>query len=203
MAELTTADSIRQTLGKPREQALKKIYSHLNPRMLEFISRSPLVMLSSIDEDGWPTVSPRGDAPGFVKNQGKQTLLIPEYKGNKLAFTLHNLLNNPKLALLFVMPGVHEVLRVQGTGRLIKDAKTCQQLASSTQPALLVTEVLVDKAYFHCGKALMRSHAWHQSEWPEPMKVSLGTEVAENIGESEEFVRDYDEGVEGRYLTDI
>ena len=203
MTELNTASAIRETLGEPKVNALKKMYSHLNPRMLEFISRAPLMMLCSIDEDGWPTISPRGDAPGFVKSQGIHTLLIPDYKGNKLAFSLHNLLNNNKLALLFTLPGVNEVLRVQGTAKILKKTALCEQLASSTQPALLVIEVSVDKAYFHCGKALLRSHAWQKEYWPEPMKVSLGSEVAENINEGEAFINAYDKGVKERYVTDI
>ena len=203
MSLVTEAKEIRQAIGEPREHALKKIYPSLNPRMLEFIARSPLMMLCTLDEEGWPTISPRGDAAGFVKSEGSQTLLIPEYKGNKLAFSLHNLLSNNKLSLLFTLPGVNEVLRVQGSGRILKDASLCERLASDTQPALLVIEVLVDKAYFHCGKAMLRSHAWQPEYWPEPMKVSLGGEVAENIEASEEFVKEYDKGVQGRYLTDI
>ena len=203
MKELNTARQIQQAIGQPREHALKKIYSYLNPRMLEFIQRSPLMMMSSIDEAGWPTISPRGDAAGFVKSEGHQTLLIPEYKGNKLAFSLHNLLSNNKLALLFTIPGVNEVLRVQGSARILKDTQLCERLASATQPALMVVEVLVHKAYFHCGKAMLRSHAWQSEHWPEPMAISLGTEVAENIKAHDEFVSDYDKGVNERYVTDL
>lgn len=203
MRELKTASEIQQALGQPREHALKKIYSYLNPRMLEFISRSPLMMMCSVDEEGWPTISPRGDAAGFVKSKDNQTLLIPEYKGNKLAFSLHNLLGNNKLALLFTIPGVNEVLRVQGSARILKELQLCERLASASQPALLVIEVLVDKAYFHCGKAMLRSHAWQSGHWPEAMTISLGAEVAQNIEADDEFVKEYDEGVHGRYLTDI
>ena len=203
MSELNTAQEIQQAIGHPREHALKKIYTYLNPRMFTFIERSPLMMLSSIDEAGWPTISPRGDAAGFVKSEGNQTLLIPEYKGNKLAFSLNNILTNNKLALLFTIPGVNEVLRVQGSGRILKEAQLCEKLASASQPALLVIEVMVDKAYFHCGKAMLRSHAWQSDQWPAPMTISLGTEVAENIGADEAFAKEHDKGVNERYVTDI
>ncbi len=203
MSVLNEAKEIRQAIGEPREHALKKIYSSLNTRMLEFINRSPLMMLSTVDDEGWPMISPRGDAAGFVKSEGSQTLLIPEYKGNKLAFSLHNLLLNNKMSLLFTVPGVNEVLRVQGCGRILKDSKQCERLASATQPALLVIEVSVDKAYFHCGKAMLRSHAWQPDHWPVPMNVSLGGEVAENIEASDDFAKEYDKGVQGRYISDI
>ncbi|MEH6345368.1 MAG: MSMEG_1061 family FMN-dependent PPOX-type flavoprotein [Bermanella sp.] len=203
MEELNSLDAIRAVLGEPRSTALKKIYSELNPRMTEFISRSPLIMMSTVDEDGWPTISPRGDVPGFVQSQDSGTLLIPEYKGNKLAFSLQNLLVNNKVALLFTLPGVSEVLRVHGTCRILKDPELCRQLASSSQNALMVIEVRVINAYFHCGKAMLRSQAWNSKAWPEPMKVSLGLEVAENTKQDNEFAADYDKGVNERYVTDL
>jgi len=203
MAELNSLEAIRAVLGEPRSTALKKIYTELNSRMKEFISRSPLVMMSTVDEEGWPTISPRGDAPGFVHSPDPATLLIPEYKGNKLAFSLQNLLVNNKVALLFTLPGVSEVLRVHGTCRILKDSELCQQLASNSQAALMVIEVSVVNAYFHCGKAMLRSQAWNSDAWPEPMKVSLGLEVAENSKQPKEFAADYDKGVNERYVTDL
>jgi len=203
MKELKNFVDIRAAIGEPNPVASKKIYSFLNERMTHFISSSPLMMLSTVDSDGFPTISPKGDEAGFVQVTDQNTLLIPELRGNKLAFSLANIVEHDKVALIFLVPGTVESLRVHGTCRILKGDKICQSLASKSHNALLIMEIKVTNAYFHCGKAFLRSKTWQTDSWLEKIKISFGQEIANNTGESSEFANNLDTGVKERYITDL
>ena len=203
MEVLSTFEEIREVIGEPNPVASKKIYSFLNDRMTNFVSSSPIMMLSTVDSDGFPTISPKGDQAGFVKILDNNTLLIPELRGNKLAVSLSNIVQQNKVALIFLVPGTVESLRVHGTCRLLKGNEICKSLASNSHQALLVMEVKVTNAYFHCGKAFLRSKTWQQDSWSEKLKISFGQEIADNTGENSEFVETLDAGVQKRYVTDL
>ena len=183
MEILNSFEDVRNVIGEPNPVANKKIYYFLNDRMTNFISLSPMMMLSTLDSDGFPTISPKGDDAGFVRAVDKNTLLIPELRGNKLAFSLSNIVEQNKVALIFLVPGTNESLRVHGTCRLLTGDDICKSLASKSHQALLVMEVKVSNAYFHCGKAFLRSKTWQADSWREKIKISFGREIAENTGD--------------------
>ncbi|MCE2570368.1 MSMEG_1061 family FMN-dependent PPOX-type flavoprotein [Motilimonas eburnea] len=201
--QLASFDQVRDVLGEPNPLAAKKIYDKLNPRMQAFISTSPLVMLSTVDEMGFPTISPKGDEAGFVKVCDEYTLLLPELRGNNLAFSMQNILTtNNKVGLIFLRPGTMETLRVHGCCRL-RNTEPSDEVAGVTHRALMVLEIAVDSAYFHCGKAFLRSKIWDVNTYLAPMKISFGTEIAENTGKDAAFVEQADAGVKERYKTDL
>jgi PPOX class probable FMN-dependent enzyme len=203
MIEVENEDQLLDIIGSPNPMASKKIYSFLNPRMIDFIKKSPILMLSTVDELGFPTISPKGDKAGFVKvdNQGK--ILIPELRGNKLAFSLNNILQRPQVALYFLVPGSMETLRIHGECRLVTGEMICKKLASESHNALLVLEVTVINAYFHCAKALLRSQLWESNTWPDPIKISFGKEIAENSGADEQFIVQVDGVVSSHDKSDL
>ena len=203
MIEINNEAQLREIIGTPNPIASKKIYKHLNTRMLEFIEKSPLLMLSTVDEFGFPTISPKGDKAGFVKVDKQGRLLIPELRGNKLAFSLTNILQKPQVALFLLVPGSMETLRIHGECKLVTGELICKKLASDSHNALLVLEVSVKNAYFHCAKALLRSQLWQSKTWPDPIKISFGKEIAENSGADEQFIKQVDEAVAGRYITEL
>lgn len=200
---ISTFDEVREILGSPNANLEKKIYRYLNPRMVRFIEHSPLVFISTIDSEGFPTISPKGDHPGFVKVEGTSTLYLPERKGNKLAFSFQNILQGSKAALLFIVPGTHEVLRVQGGCELLNDTEINRQLASHSHDALLVNRFTVDTCYFHCGKALLRSQLFSPDLVLEDMQISFGLELSDNGGFDRCEADAFDLGVKGRYRTDL
>jgi PPOX class probable FMN-dependent enzyme len=203
MIEITNEAQLRDIIGTPNPMASKKIYPFLNPRMLDFIEKSPLLMLSTVDEFGFPTISPKGDKAGFVKVNKQGKLLIPELRGNKLAFSLNNILQHPQVALFLLVPGSMETLRIHGECKLVTGELICKKLASDSHSALLVLEITVKNAYFHCAKALLRSQLWQSNTWPDPIKISFGREIAENSGADDQFIKQVDEAVAGRYITDL
>ncbi len=203
MARISTVEALRSIIGTPNELVPLKIHHELNDPAIAFIGKSPMFMLSTADAKGLPTVSPKGDLPGFVRVEDRYTLLIPERKGNKLIFSLTNVLSNPHVGLLFLLPGTDETLRVQGSAELLDDADACQRLAARGSPALLVMRVRVTECYFHCAKSFLRSRVWEQESWPQKMRISFGCEIVENAGMASSDIEAFDQGVAHRYQTDL
>jgi len=203
MHEITNEVQLRAIIGAPNPMTEKKIYSFLNQRMTDFIAKSPLMMISTVGQDGFPTISPKGDKPGFVQINKQGRLLIPELRGNKLAFSLTNILEHPQVSLFFLVPGSLETLRVQGECRLLTSEMLCKKLASYSHNALLILEVTVTNAFFHCAKSLLRSQLWESATWPDPIKISFGKEIAENSGADKQFIKQVDKRVACRYITEL
>src|SRR5579859_1533513 len=153
MAKIESTAALRALIGSPSSMVGHKIHAELNARAIAFIARSPMMMLSTCDGQGRVSVSPKGDPAGFVHVEDSRTLLIPERKGNKLIFSLTNILTNPGIGLIFLVPGTCETLRVRGEAELLDDAALCARVPARGNKALLVIRVRVTECYFHCAKA--------------------------------------------------
>lgn len=200
---IETIEQLRAVLGHPNETTQAKICSRLTSQAIEFVRRSPLLILATADRNGMPTASPKGDAPGFVHVQGDDTLLIPERLGNKLASSFRNLLDNPRAGLFFFVPRCVETLRISGTAELLHDAALAEQLQAMGKPALLTMRVRVTEAYFQCGKALIRSSFWKPESWPAETAISFGREIGDNLGKGAVFASELDARVQQRYCDSL
>jgi PPOX class probable FMN-dependent enzyme len=139
-------------------------------------------VLSTADAAGNIDASPKGDAPGFVLIEDEQTLVIPDRPGNKLAYGHLNILANPKVGVLFMIPGTPETLRVNGQASLTADPDLLGQLAARGKPATLAIRIQVEECFFHCAKAFIRSALWKPESWPERQKISFGRMLAKSLG---------------------
>ena len=146
----------------------------MDERVRAFIAEAPFLVMSTSDGDGRTDASPKGDAPGFVLVEDDRTLVIPERQGNTLAFGLTNILANPLVGLLFVIPGTTETLRVNGRAELAVDPELLERLAARGKPAVLGMRVHVEQVFFHCAKAFIRSQLWKQETWPPKRQISFG-----------------------------
>lgn len=182
--------------GDPHPIVPHKLFDALEPRALEFIGQSPFLLLSTSDRDGHQDVSPKGDGPGFVWVEDENTLWIPDRPGNKLAFGHKNILENPHIGLLFLIPGTEETLRVNGTAELHADPELLERLAARRRPAVLAIRVAVEECFFHCAKAFKRAKLWKRDSWPERFRISFGELLAPRMGGGETEVRMIDEAVE-------
>ena len=147
--------------------------------------------------------TPKGDGPGFVAIEDERTLLIPERKGNKLIQGLQNILATGRVALVFLVPGTEETLRVHGRAELTADPAVLARLEERGQPALLAIRVHVEQVFFHCAKAFKRSKLWQPDTWPEKLRISFGTMLAKRLGAGADAAQKIDAAVEEDYRTGL
>jgi PPOX class probable FMN-dependent enzyme len=158
---VTDESELRDVIAWPADGATLKIADHINELTRQFIERSPFVCVATARPDGGLDVSPRGDPPGFVRVLDPHTLLLPERPGNRIADTLTNLLRDPRIALLFLIPGVCDTFRVTGEAVLVRDAELLAPTAIEGKVPKLGLLISVHQAYTQCAKALIRSDLWN------------------------------------------
>ena len=203
MPTITTLTDLRALVGDSLPVVAHKFHKKLNSAARAFIARSPLAFLATADAEGRPCVSPKGDGPGVATVESDTVLLLPERKGNRLVYSLQNVLVNPAVELILVVPGTSETLRVQGRATLIDDPVLCARLHSRGRPALLVMRIDVSRCYFHCAKSLLRAGVWDPTTGGEEIRVSFGREIAEEGGLDPAAVANFDAGVRERYRQDV
>jgi len=192
---IDSLEQLRTLYPAAKERSVKKQLSALDVHCRRFIELSPFVVLASGGPAGAMDASPRGGAPGFVKVRDDKTLLIPDAPGNNRLDTLENIIGTGKLGLFFMVPGVDETLRVNGSARLSTDAKLLGLFSAEKRQPRLVIEVAVAEAYLHCAKALMRSKLWDPASLVERSVLpTMGQMLNKQIGvdapaETEEEMR--------------
>lgn len=177
---IQTIEQLRGLYAPAKERAVKKQLSALDAHCHRFIALSPFVVLSSIGLDQILDASPRGGAPGFVKSVDAHTLLIPDSPGNNRLDTLENIIHTGKVGMLFLIPGMDETLRVNGTASLSVAPADLEQCTTEVRAPKLVIKVVVSQAYLHCAKAFMRSKLWDsQSHIERSLLPSMGEMINE------------------------
>ena len=156
---ITNVEALEAIYGEPVKQALVKEIDHISDHYRTFIERSPFMVLSSVAEEGLDC-SPRGDPPGFVRVIDEKTVIIPDRRGNNRIDTLRNIVRDPRVSLLFLVPGVGETLRINGRARISVDPDLCISFDMNGKTPRSVIIVTADRVYFQCQKALARSRLW-------------------------------------------
>jgi PPOX class probable FMN-dependent enzyme len=200
---ITSVEQLRGIIGEPSPLVSHKLWKTLEPAAIEFIQRSPFLLLATADAAGNQDVSPKGDGPGFVTIENDTTLFIPDRKGNKLVFGLQNILANPQVGIVFLIPGTGETLRVNGTAELTADPAILERLSARGQPAAVAIRVTVRECFFHCAKAFLRSRLWQPEAWPPRHQISFGKLLAAKAGGDDRMARQIDEFVEQDYKTNL
>ncbi|HEX9447979.1 MAG TPA: pyridoxamine 5'-phosphate oxidase family protein [Dongiaceae bacterium] len=182
MPTIDTPESLRTYYGAPTARALKKQLPALDRHCRRFIALSPFLVMATSDAQGRADASPKGDAPGFVQVIDKKTLLIPDRIGNNRCDGLHNLLENPRIGLLFFLPGRDETLRVNGHAEIVIDPSVLQSLTAHGKAPRSAIRVGVEEAYMHCGKSVIRSDLWNTAKYVgKDAFPSLGQILADQI----------------------
>ena len=174
---------LRARYGERSERAVLKQLDHLDQHCRAFIALSPFLVIGTMGADGLGDVSPRGDAPGFVSVGDERTLVIPDRRGNNRTDTLLNLIDNTGVGLLFLVPGMNETLRVNGTARIVTDEGVLESLVAQGKLPRSALVVEVKEAYLQCAKALIRSRLWADDYRIERKSFpSLGQIITDQIG---------------------
>jgi uncharacterized protein len=166
-----TRQRLRELSKQPSTRANNKIIDHIDDICRRFIAACPFVIVASRGVDGHIDLSPKGDPAGFVAVLDDTTLAIPDRPGNHRLDTFDNLLTNPEIGLLFLIPGNGDTLRVSGKGRIVRDSSLQSRLAIDGRPPNLVLVVTVEQAFMHCPKCVVRSRLWMPEQWPDRSNV--------------------------------
>lgn len=178
-----TDAELRELYGSPSDLASRKSITRLDEHCRSFIALSPFLCLSTADTDGSADISPRGDAPGFVRVLDDNTLLIPDRLGNNRIDSLTNLIRNPHIGMLFLIPGVEETLRVNGVARIVLRSELLNQCAVGGKIPRTGILVTVREAFLQCAKALKRSRLWtDEYRIVRSQLASLGKMLVDQIG---------------------
>jgi uncharacterized protein len=190
---------LRELIGEPAALTCAKISNRLNAMTRLFVERSPFVCIATSDPAGNCDLSPRGDPAGFVRIVDERTLLLPERPGNRLADSLRNLLANPHIGLLFVVPGATDTFRVNGRATITTDKELLAPSVVEGKPPLLGILIDIDEAYTQCSKALLRSHLWDAERFIDPATMPTGGQVHRAIQGEAFDAEQYDQERAERY----
>jgi uncharacterized protein len=196
---ITSEAQLREIIGEPTALVVTKISDRLNDLTRQFIERSPFVCLGTASPDGGLDVSPRGDPAGFVRILAHRTLLIPERPGNSIADTLTNLLADPRVALLFLIPGVGDTFRVNGTAEIIDDPELLADSEVAGKVPRLGLLVSIEEAYTQCPKAIVRSELWNPERHIDRSVLPSSGAIFRSLNDPGFDAEEYDREREARY----
>jgi uncharacterized protein len=162
---------LRELIGEPTELARRKELDALDTHARAFIAQSPFLLMATADADGRCDVSPKGDAPGFVLVLDDRRLVVPDRPGNRRLDGMRNVLANPRVGLIFLIPGREETLRVNGRAWIVRDEALLDRCAVGGKRPQLALGVEAEEVFLHCAKAFKRSKLWQPAEWPDPASV--------------------------------
>lgn len=195
---IDTEDELRELLGEPSAVVVAKVSDRVNDLTRQFIERSPFVLLATSSPDGTCDVSPRGDPAAVARIVDERTLLLPERPGNRLADSLRNIVRNPHVGLLFLIPGVGDTLRVNGRARIVTDTELLEPLAVEGRVPALGLLIEIDEVFTHCSKAFIRSQLWDPQRYVDRSTLPSAGEIHRSLDPSFDAAR-YDEERAERY----
>jgi PPOX class probable FMN-dependent enzyme len=201
--EIESIETLREVIGTPKLSEELIMLDAVDEFAERFIARSPFLILSTADSAGNQDASPKGDAPGFVLIEDDKTLVIPDRPGNKLVKGHRNILENPRVGVLFMVPGTNETLRVNGRAVLTRDPQLLERLAARGRPAVLAIRIQLDECFFHCAKAFIRSQLWQPDAWGEQHRVSFGEIYAKKLGADASAAKSIEDAVQEDYRTEL
>jgi PPOX class probable FMN-dependent enzyme len=194
-----TESALRELIGTPSQLVAGKVADRLNDIFRRYIEESPFVCVATSSSDGRLDVSPRGDPAGFVRILDERTLLIPERPGNRIADTLTNVLDTGRIGLLFIVPGVGETFRVNGSAVLVDDEELLAPSAVEGKVPKLGILVTVEEAYTQCSKAFIRSDLWNAEKHVSPKTMPTTGQMLKAVSDPSLDVDEYERERAERY----
>lgn len=168
---ITSVEELRALVGEPLERSVRKEQTLLDEHCRRFIANSPYLLIATANAAGQCTVSPKGDDPGFVRVLDDQTLLIPDRSGNKRIDGLRNIVENPHVGLIFLIPNVRETLRVNGRACVVRDADLLAEMEARGKVPQLAIGVEIEQAFLHCPKSSIRADLWEAARRDDPRPI--------------------------------
>jgi uncharacterized protein len=190
LVEVTSEAELRELLGRPSQRAAIKVRSVLHERDREWLAASPFCLIGTAAGDGSCDVSPKGDPPGFTKVLDDTTIVIPDRAGNNRADGFANLFSNPRVGLLYLVPGRPDTLRINGRARLLRDAPFFDDMTVKGSRPKLALLVEIEEIFYHCPKAFLRSTLWDADTW-DPRALPSTARIVKSVqADTEETVEE-------------
>jgi len=200
--EITSDAELRAVMGAPLQRALDKDRQALTTEHRAWLAASPFCLVATSDATGACDVSPKGDPAGFVHVVDDTTLAIPERPGNRRADGFANILQNPRVGLIFVVPGRGDTLRVNGRATLLSDAPYADRLEVKGHRPVVILEVAVEQVFFHCAKAFLRSGLWDPTGWA-PEAVMSRARIAQSLERPDDSLEELERYYGTQYEQDL
>ncbi|MEZ2330612.1 pyridoxamine 5'-phosphate oxidase family protein [Mesorhizobium sp. RCC_202] len=178
MSLITSVEQLEALYGLPGEASIVKELDHVIPEYAAFIEASPFVALATSGPEGLDC-SPRGDLAGFVRMVDDKTLMMPDRRGNNRADSLKNIIRDPRVGLLFLVPGSGTTLRINGRAHITTDPELCASFIVDGKPARSVTVIAIDTVYFQCARAIVRSELWNSAKHVDPKSLPTPGQILE------------------------
>jgi PPOX class probable FMN-dependent enzyme len=192
MVEITSHDELRELLGAPLPRTASKDRTRLHERDKEWLAASPFCLIATAGADGSCDVSPKGDPPGFVTVLDDATIAIPDRPGNRRADGFHNVLGNPHVGLIHLVPGRDDTLRINGRARLVREAPFFDRMMVKGHRPILALVVEIEQIFFHCAKAFMRSSLWTPETW-NPSALPSRAEIVKTVQDPPETLEELEQ----------
>ncbi|MER6753412.1 pyridoxamine 5'-phosphate oxidase family protein [Micromonospora echinofusca] len=200
--EITSHEELRELLGAPMPRALAKERPVLHQRDRDWLAASPFCLVATAGADGSCDVSPKGDPPGFALVLDERTIAVPERPGNRRADGYRNILDNPHVGLIFLIPGRTDTLRINGRARLVRDAPWFDDMVVKGHRPVLAVVVEVEQIFYHCAKAFLRSELWQPENW-QPDALPSRAQLIKEVENPAESLADLERHYGPQYATTI
>ncbi|GAB3381039.1 pyridoxamine 5'-phosphate oxidase family protein [Micromonospora halotolerans] len=200
--EITSPEELAELLGAPTQRARDKERTVLHQRDREWLAASPFCLIATAGADGSCDVSPKGDPAGFTLVLDETTIAIPERPGNRRADGYRNILANPHVGLIFLIPGRTDTLRINGRARLVTDAPYFADMVVKGHRPVLAVEVAIEQIFYHCAKAFLRSELWRPETW-QPDALPTRARLVKEVEASTENLADLERHYGPDYVTTI
>jgi uncharacterized protein len=202
LAKVTTIEELERLYGAPAQAALVKEIDYISDHYRAFIEKAPFVIIASNGPHGLDC-SPRGDPAGFARVRDRKTILIPDRRGNNRIDTLRNIVFDPRVSLLFMIPGVGNTLRVNGRAEVYADPALCAEFGIQGRAPRTVLSVTTDNVYFQCPKALVRSRLWSADAQIRRSELPSTGEILESLSKGDIDAAEYDDAYPARMKETI
>jgi uncharacterized protein len=200
---ITNEQELREILGYPSEIVTRKTINYIDEHCKSFIENSPFITIATSDSNGNFDVSPKGDPPGFVKILNDRMLAIPDRPGNSKADSFTNILQNPNIGLIFLIPGIKETLRVNGEAKIVTDERVLDLLSCKGKHPSFAIIVNVKEAFMHCAKCIIRSNLWMNVADKEERSVPSLAKSLVDHGKLEITVQELDDMIKNDEKTNL
>jgi PPOX class probable FMN-dependent enzyme len=191
MSIITTIEDLEAIYGEPSEASIVKVADRVTPHYRAMIDKSPFVALATIGPEGLDC-SPRGDRPGFVRVHDAKTLMMPDRRGNNRVDSLRNIVRDPRVALLFLIPGAGSTLRINGRAEVSVDPELLASFRMDGKAPRTVIVMTVDEIYFQCARAIVRAELWNPDRRVDPADLPTAGQILAEMSENRVGGEDYD-----------